>query len=84
MFFARAATFAARKAFPDMLGGLYSVEELAPDSYTVEDMEEVEAMVLDAGEQKPVKAATKRKPIGTVPPKKAKPVNKIAPNKGGK
>jgi hypothetical protein len=91
MLFARSLTFAMRKAFPDILTGTYSVEEMNPDEYDEEDMEAVEAIISDeavSGEGKPAKTATpKRTPIGKAPPKKTKPVtatvkpNKIAPNR---
>ena len=87
MLFARALTFAARKAFPDVLTGTYSVEEMDPSRYSEEDMEAVAAMVDDDGEATPAPKPAKRTPVKT-PAKPTvkpvpKPVNKIAPNKGG-
>ena len=94
MLFARAVTFAARKAFPDILGGLYSVEEMNPDAYEIEDMESVQAIVDDAEEYKPdkiqpiggakapsaIKATSKAKPTSAAKPA-AKNANVIAPNR---
>jgi hypothetical protein len=78
MVFARALTFAMRKSFPDVLTGTYSVEEMAPDRYTEEDMRTVEAIIGDEAEsdaaafaETPARKAQapKRKPVA-VPPKK--------------
>ena len=85
MLFARSLTFAMRKAFPDILTGAYSVEEMNPDAYDEDDMKAVEAIVESEaeGEEAPTRPATpKRTPVKPKP--QAKPVNKIAPNKSAK
>jgi hypothetical protein len=90
MLFARALTFAARKAFPDVLTGTYSVEEMDPTRYTEDEMEAVAAMVddetLSGSDDSGVRPVSKvkRTPIkmSTAPAKPApKSANKIAPNK---
>jgi hypothetical protein len=55
----RAVSNCAREAFPDLLGGLYSMEELAPDNVIVSDdgtMEYVERLALPSGTPAPVPA----------------------------
>lgn len=84
---ARAITFVAREAFADILNGVYSLEEMDPDAYIAvaeEDMRQVDTLEEEGKATISTKATPKRKPIGEVPSKKAKPVNKIAPNKGGR
>ena len=86
MLFARAATFAARKAFPDMLGGLYSVEEIASEELTEEAIEQLEAFEVGGGTPPSTSSSPskpKRTPVKVEPAKAAtKPaLKKLAPNR---